>query len=84
MKNLAQPLGVVAVLLEPLRQRHDVGLGGANVFPVVEHLRGVGPMAGEERGAARVAERHLAISAFEYHAARRQLSEVCEWICGGP
>ena len=76
VKDLAQRLGAVAVLLEVLRQRHRVRRGLAEVRAEIVDAERVRPQAGEQRVARRRADRLVAVGAFEQHAARREPVDV--------
>jgi hypothetical protein len=59
--DLANPLDKVAVVLEVLTQRHDLGEGCAKMGVEVVDAGGVGPGPGEDAGAGRGADRLLAV-----------------------
>ena len=69
MINFADARRKISIRLKQFRQRHDIGQNFSEIQRVAEDLSGVGSATGHERGAARIAERVLAISAFKQHAA---------------
>jgi hypothetical protein len=74
--NLAHTCRHVAVALEHLRQRDDVGHVGPDRRHQVVDPDGVGPQARHERRAARITEWVLVVRAVEPHASRRQPVDV--------
>ncbi len=65
VEDLADAARVVAVLLEQLRQGHDVRVGLAEVGRQVGHAEGVGTQAGQQRGPRGVAEGLLGVGPVE-------------------
>src|SRR5215218_5682276 len=76
MIDLADARDEVAVLAKKLGERDRVRRGGAEIGLEVIDAERVGPHAGHERGAARIAERILTISSPECDAALGEAIEV--------
>src|SRR2546427_186628 len=75
-KNFSDARGEIAAVLEQLRQRDEVGKNFPNRHAVVVNLAGVRAQTAQERTAAWIAKRILAVSAAEAHTARRELVHV--------
>ena len=74
--DLADARREVSVALEHLRQRLHVGQYRAEIGLQIVDARRVGPQSGQQRHAARTAQRKLVVRAIEAHAARGEPIEV--------
>jgi hypothetical protein len=70
--HLADACHIIAIASEHLRKRHHVGQVLAEMILQIEHPRAVRAQTGQERGAARTAQRKLAVRPFEPHATRSE------------
>ena len=76
MEILADADGGVAVVLEVLRQRDGVRGRVAELGREIPDAQGVGPQAGEQRGARRIADGLLAVGVGEDAGTRGEAVEV--------
>ena len=76
MINLADARREIPVALEHLRQRLHIGQHGSEICDEIVDARRVGPQSGQQRHAARAAQRKLRVRAIESHAARGETIDV--------
>ena len=76
VKDLADVLGEVAMLLEMLRQRHYVRRHFTEMGRQIPNAQCIGPSTGQERSTRRIANRLLAIRSIERHAAGGKLIQI--------
>ena len=70
MKNLANALGMVTVVLEQLWKGHDVRRMNAEMCWQIPHFQLIGTLTRQQRSPRRIAHRLLAVSMFKQGRAR--------------